>query len=174
MVSFWGVSAMRIGSVALSVLALAALPSVAFAACAGASCEEPVVVRAQRGVTIGAPPPGYTLDPSDARPDLYLVNQGPVYDGPNVLVFAEPTYSESGFAFTAPYPYVHFYSVGRGHQAFRAWRPHRHYGAKALNYPPYVTFRYRRDDETRFSRQTTGGTLVPDRVALCRQSWERS
>src|SRR5262249_46218874 len=91
-------------------------------------------------VYFGAPPAGYALDPSDARPDLYFVNQGPVYGGPNKVLFAEPTYSESGFAYAAPYPYVHFYTYGRGYRAFRA---HRHYGAKALNYPPYVTFRYR-------------------------------
>jgi hypothetical protein len=138
-----GVSVMRVGLVGLSVLLLSAMTSAVFAACpVGADCDQPVVVRATAPVYFDAPPAGYALDPSDARPDLYLVNQGPVYDGPNVLIFAQPTYSESGFAYASPYPYVHFYTYGRGRHAYRAWSAHHRYGAKALNYPPYATFRY--------------------------------
>lgn len=62
-------------------------------------------------VPLAYPPPGYVLNASDVRAPIYLVNQGPVYRGPNI--YAVPTYSEGGYAF-APYPYVTSYPVGYG------------------------------------------------------------
>ena len=128
-------------TVLMGILTAAAMP--AFAACPDvARCDQAVVVRAAPPVLFGAPPAGYLLDPSDARRDLYFVNQGPVYGGPNLTYFAEPTYSESGFAYASPYPYVHFYTSGRW-QSFRAIRRHHFSGYRPLRAPPYGTYQYR-------------------------------
>ena len=54
------------------------------------------------------PPIGYVLDPSDALPSIFIVNQGPVSTGPDVI--ALPTYSEGGHAYLIPYP-----NIGRGY-----------------------------------------------------------
>jgi hypothetical protein len=73
------------------------------------------------------PVAGYWLDPSDWRPDLYVVNAGPVYDGPNIIVAPPMIYSESGFAIARPFPYVRFYNYPRGYQSFAAPQPDARY-----------------------------------------------
>jgi hypothetical protein len=75
------------------------------------AAEEPsgvVVVRGGVPAHISLPPVGYVLDPSDARAPIYVVNQGPGY-GLAVVTYAVPTYSEGGYAYALPYPYVHGY-----------------------------------------------------------------
>ena len=111
----------------------------ALAACPGdPSCDigKPVVVYPPAPLIFAVPPMGYVLDPSDARPDLYIVNQGPVYDGPNVVWFAAPTYSEGGYAYAKPYPYVHSYWRRYAHRS-------RRYGVdRPVGYPPFGAYRY--------------------------------
>jgi hypothetical protein len=134
--------------VALSAWVVTA--SAACAACpAGGRCDDttssvaPVVVHAEAPVVLfGAPPIGYALDPSDARTDLYFVNQGPVYGGPNIVRFGQPTYSESGFAYAMPYPYVHFYTGAYGQTYYRA-RRQRFYGYRSPAHAVYDAYRYR-------------------------------
>src|SRR5215468_6658446 len=138
---------MRSCLVALSAWVITA--SAACAACpAGSRCDYAtssvgrVVVHAESPVLLGAPPIGYALDPSDARPDLYFVNQGPVYAGPNIVTFGQPTYSESGFAYAMPYPYVHFYTGAHGHTYYSA-RRQRFYGYRSSARAVYDAYRYR-------------------------------
>ena len=126
--------------------------SAAFAACPGGSnCDqatqptEPVVVYPLPPRILSIPPTGYVLDPADARPDLYIVNQGPVFDGPDVTWFAAPTYSEGGYAFDHPYPYVypydrHLRSYDRDGSAQR--RRYSAYGDRPFGYPPFGAYRY--------------------------------
>jgi hypothetical protein len=45
------------------------------------------------------------LDPADAYPPRYFVNQGPVYGGPNVTNFG-PRYYNPGYVRTRAFPYV--------------------------------------------------------------------
>ena len=90
-------------------------------------------------VRVVYPPVGYVLDPSDARPPIYIVNQGPVFSGPDV--YALPTYSEGLYADLIPYPYI-------GHGNYRTpyyptygygWhrpRPYRVVGAYAYRPAP--------------------------------------
>jgi hypothetical protein len=111
------------------VLVLAAIPSLAPSAfaCDGANCNDS---GANVPSVIYASPPlpprsivGYWLDPSDWRPDLYVVNDGPFYTGPNIIAVPRMTYSESGFAVARPFPYVRFYNYPHGYQGFAAPRP---------------------------------------------------
>lgn len=89
---------------AVAALAVAG-PAPLFAGC----CVDgpPTVVYRIPPVAIAAPPTGYVLGASDARKPIYVVNQGPVYAGPGI--YAVPTYSEGGYAYTTPYPYVKSY-----------------------------------------------------------------
>jgi hypothetical protein len=137
---------MRARVVAFSALVSVVSATAAFAACGpGEDCadttasDRPVVVYAAPPRLLGAPPLGYVLDPSDTRRDLYVVNQGPIYDGPGILTFARPTYSESGYAYQRPYPYVHFYTSGHGQRFYRAMRLRHPLAYRSLKYP----YRYR-------------------------------
>jgi hypothetical protein len=134
---------MRARLVAFSVVACLVTATTAFACGSGEDCVDttsavrPVVVYAAPPVLFGAPPLGYVLDPSDARLDLYIVNQGPVYDGPNIVTFPPPTYSESGYAYERPYPYVHFYTLGHGHHGYRGIRWRHPFADRSRGYPRY-------------------------------------
>ncbi|MEZ5789132.1 MAG: hypothetical protein R3D62_22210 [Xanthobacteraceae bacterium] len=83
-----------------------------------------------QGVCCGAygvapPPVAYAPVPYVSTP-YYVVNQGPVYKGPNI--FTVPTYIGSGTSF-APYPYV--------------YAPTYHGPAGGYGPPPYVRSSYR-------------------------------
>ena len=139
---------MRACVVAFSAVVSLVSATTAFAACGpGEDCVDatasvrPVVVYGAPPRLFGAPPLGYVLDPSDTRRDLYVVNQGPVYDGPDILTFARPTYSESGYAYQRPYPYVHFYTFGHGQHLYRAMRWRHPLAHRSLKYP--YAYRYR-------------------------------
>ena len=70
--------------------------------------EGPVVVYGAAPYDI-PPPVAYVLDPADARRPIYVVDQGPVYYGPGIVAlktFATPIYSEGGYAYALPYPYI--------------------------------------------------------------------
>jgi hypothetical protein len=54
------------------------------------------------------------LDPADARPPLYVVNQGPSFHGPGITTLARRTYSEGGYAYGNDYPYMGDDSYGYG------------------------------------------------------------
>jgi hypothetical protein len=104
-------------------------------------CTPPVVVYGVPPVPVAVPPTGYLLDPSDARRPIYVVNQGPVYSGPGI--YAVPTYSEGGYAYATPYPYVRSYWEGWPRPYVRPshhWRnpAYRPYGAA-----PYGAYQYR-------------------------------
>jgi hypothetical protein len=90
------------------------------------------------------PPVGYTLDPSDARRPIYVVNQGPVYSGPGIITFATPTYSEGGYAYALPYPYVRGYGGYGWYDApgYRGW-PRRHGYGRSVIRPYAAAYRYR-------------------------------
>ena len=118
-------------------LALAMVSSLAPSAlaCDGATCNDagndtgpgaPSVVYASPPL-LPRPIVGYWLDPSDWRPDLYVVNEGPYYTGPNIIAVPRMTYSESGFAIARPFPYVRFYNYPRGYQGFAAPHPYARY-----------------------------------------------
>lgn len=123
------------------------------------------VVYAAPPFVIAIPPIGYVLDPSDARPPIYVVNQGPLYSGPNIVTYplyvgplatlAVPTFSEGGYAYADPYPYVRTkWSYGPAR-----WQHRRHrgdWGARYGQFPsvwrspvygtsayPYAAYRYR-------------------------------
>ena len=67
------------------------------------------------------------------------LNQGPVYEGPNVFI-APPVYFESGFADEMPYPSVQFYTLGHGQHFYQAvsWH-HRRHAQRSRSYPAYST-----------------------------------
>jgi hypothetical protein len=115
-------------------IAIAAF-SVTSVARAADAVVEPTIVYGVPPVAVDLPPVGYVLDPSDARRPIYVVNQGPTYSGPGIVTYAVPTYSEGGYAYALPYPYVRtyggWYDYGRWHH--RIYRP---YGA-SLD-APYV------------------------------------
>ena len=106
-------------------------------------CTEPgpTIVYGFPPIPIAVPPTGYPLDPSDTRRPIYVVNQGPVYSG--AAIYAVPTYSEGGYAYTAPYPYVTSnwasWRYGYGARFNRHMNPaYRPYG-----YAPYGAYTYR-------------------------------
>jgi hypothetical protein len=104
----------------------------------------PQIVYGVPPLAIDVPPTGYLLDPSDMRKPMYVVNQGPVYSGPGI--YAVPTYSEGGYAYTEPFPYVRSFGYGP-YSIFQADRPlpYRYYrqGYRPYGYPPYGAYRYR-------------------------------
>jgi hypothetical protein len=110
----------------------------------------PEIVYGTAPVVIAVPPTGYLLDPSDMRKPIYMVNQGPDYSGPGIYysgpgIYAVQTYSEGGYAYVEPYPYI--WSYGHGpYSIFRAARPHgyRNYreGRRPYGYLPYDAYRY--------------------------------
>jgi len=136
---------MRFGLIALCGGFAALVSSAAYAACPGdpgcPRATEPVVVYPPAPVIFSVPLTGYVLDPSDARPDLYIVNQGPVYDGPNITWFAAPTYSEGGYAFARPYPYIHshFWKPYAQRPEGLRYRP---YVNRPFGFPPFAAYRY--------------------------------
>ncbi|WP_272840610.1 hypothetical protein [Rhodoplanes sp. TEM] len=112
-----------VAAAAACVVAIAAVAAPAVAqegCCAGG----PVVVYGAAPVPPVVPPTGYLLDPSDARPPMYVVDQGPLYRGPGI--YAVPTYSEGGYAWSLRYPYTY----GPVHRAYR--RPY--YGPRRYGY----------------------------------------
>jgi hypothetical protein len=122
------------------VLGLSAGP-VAAADCPGgcAAPAGPAIVYGPAPAVVDVPPVGYVLDPSDARKPIYVVNQGPVYSGPLIVTYAVPTYSEGGYAYGTPYPYVRTYGAYNWTYDQRFfYAPHRHrYGARgAYAYRP--------------------------------------
>lgn len=127
----------RVVSKVASVFAFGALALVASPAFAQDPCcaSGPVVVYGGSPVPPVIPPTGYVLDPSDARPPIYVVNQGPVYSGPGI--YAVPTFSEGGFAYRGPYPYVNgpVWGYGPGYGPYVG--PTRPYGV-----PPYGAYTY--------------------------------
>jgi hypothetical protein len=98
-----------------------------------ACCDEalPTIIYGAPPVPYAPPPSGYVLDPSDSRGPIYVVNQGPLYSGPGIYSYAVPTYSEGGYAYANPYPYV----SGRfgGHMSWRDAAPY--VGREADSYP---------------------------------------
>jgi hypothetical protein len=126
---------MRVCLFAMIAVGSVATASTAFAAC-GPHRDD------IRPVGICAAPlsVGYGLGPTDSRRDLYIVNQGPVYEGPNVFTSAPPVYFESGFADEMPYPSVQFHTFSHGQHFYQAvsWR-HRRHAQRSRSYPAYST-----------------------------------
>src|SRR5262245_5936633 len=113
-----------------------------------AGAHEPVIVYGAAPYDIDLPPVGYVVDPAEAHGPIYVVNQGPVYSGPGTLAFQTfplPTYSEGGYAYGLPYPYIRGYGDWRYGYA-PVYRP-RHWRGRysrlddAYGYGPHV---YRR------------------------------
>ena len=138
-----------VGAATLSTGSIAVAQT--FDCCAAPSA--PTVIYGTPPVPIVVPPTGYVLDPSDARKPIYVVNQGPVYSGPNIYavplytgavgLYAVPTYSEGGYAYAQPYPYVKSYWA---HWRWRRPYAHRRYwdpSYRPYGYPPYGAYRYR-------------------------------
>src|SRR5512139_2983639 len=85
-----------------------------FAACAAilaatvvsaAAADAPVIVYGAAPAIVTLPPTAYVLDPSDARRQVYVVNQGPTH-GAWVGAIAQPTYSEGGYVYVDDCPDV--------------------------------------------------------------------
>jgi hypothetical protein len=129
---------MRVCIVALSAVAAVVTASPAFASCGPR--EKVVGVCAAPAPCFVPPHAGCGLGPIDSRRDLYIVNQGPVYDGPNVFSSAPPVYFESGFADEMPYPSVQFTTLGHGQHFYQAvsWH-HRRHAQRSRSYPAYST-----------------------------------
>lgn len=128
----------------LGALAVVVTPAVAQQGCCAGV---PVIVYGASPVPPAVPPTGYLLDPSDARPPIYVVNQGPVYSGPGI--YAVPTFSEGGYAYSIRYPYTYGPWYG-GHGPYK--RPHayppRRYGyigpeTRVAGAPPYGAYEVR-------------------------------
>jgi hypothetical protein len=102
--------------VAIGTVAGVVWSAAALAGCPSGACDQPVIIYPSAPGIYPLPPTGYVLAPSDPRLDFYIVNQGPVYDGPNITWFPAPTYSEGGYAIARPYPYIHT------HYRSRYWR----------------------------------------------------
>lgn len=99
--------------------------------------------------------PGYPyaaprfLDPADyyqPYPRRYFVNQGPVYGGPNVSVFA-PSYYDPGYVATRAFPYVGGYGYRTPYMDpyARVYRPYR-----PNMYRPYARYRGAKVIQTRW------------------------
>jgi hypothetical protein len=131
---------------------------------AAAADQAPVVVYGAAPAIVTLPPTGYLLDPSDARPQVYVVDEGPSH-GAWVGAIAQPTYSEGGYVYlddcpaeVAPpsrrYPYVRSYHGGRGFDAPpRTGRQEygRRYGEAAAG-GPVAAYRYRPAPDARIIR----------------------
>ena len=111
---------MRRACLAACAAAMSFMASPALAECCW---PPPIVVHAAPPVIV-MPPTGYVLDPSDAYPPLFVVNQGPTLFEPFIVDPAVPTYSEGGYAFRSDYPYVRSYYGDRWFAA----PPPRRYG----------------------------------------------
>ena len=106
---------MRVCLAAIGALAAIVSSTAALAGCPG-DCQPPVFVYPSGPGIYPVPPSGY-LDPFAARRDFYIVNQGPMYDGPAIM--RVPTYAEGGYAIAQPYPHIHAHSGSRyGHPWF--------------------------------------------------------
>jgi hypothetical protein len=127
---------MRVCIVALSVVAVVTA-SPAFASCG--PHDKVVGLCAAPAPCFAAPHAGCGFGPIDSRLDHYIVNQGPVYEGPNVFTSAPPVYFESGFADQMPYPSVQFYTFGHGQHFYQAVRWHHRRHAQRGSYPAYST-----------------------------------
>jgi len=127
----------------LSVLcaSMMVVTSLANAADAADQTSDVTVVYGQPPYDPLLPPVGYVIDPSDARRPIYVVNQGPVYTGLGIMSIAVPTYSEGGYTYALPYPYVRGY---RWYDApgYRRWRWSSAYGSKVIR-PFAAAYRYR-------------------------------
>ncbi|MBI3436149.1 MAG: hypothetical protein HY056_13915 [Proteobacteria bacterium] len=107
------------------VLLLSATAAKACEECAGEETHVPTIVYGASALPVLLPPVAYGLDPSDARRAIYVVNQGPVYSGPGIVTYADPTYSEGGYAYALPYPYVGIYGPWYDESPPRYHRHHR-------------------------------------------------
>jgi hypothetical protein len=82
--------------------------------------------------------PTQLLDPSDARPPVYIVNQGGWH--PHLRYYAVPTYSEGGYAYVGAYPW----GVGSyyGYGGIGPEQVNRS-AVYQLGYRPYSSYGYR-------------------------------
>ncbi|RAI38614.1 hypothetical protein CH341_27545 [Rhodoplanes roseus] len=137
-----------VGGAAVAILLLIGAAGPA-AAQQGCCVGGPVVVYGASPVPPAVPPTGYLLDPSDARPPIYVVNQGPLYRGAGI--YAVPTFSEGGYAYSIRYPYTYGPAYGRSHYVPYK-RPHayppRRYGyigptERVAGAPPYGAYEVR-------------------------------
>jgi len=99
----------RLAAAVATALTLAATPAVA-----GFYEAAPVFYGIPPFVPV--PPIGYVFDPSDPGAPAYIVNQGPVLEGPGIYArheIAYPTVLDGGYAvvtrhaYPTPFPYVH-------------------------------------------------------------------
>jgi hypothetical protein len=97
---------MRVCLAAFGAVAVVVSSAAALAGCPGGGCDQPIVYPPAPAI-FTVPPAGFVVAPPDPRRDFYIVNQGPVYDGPDITWFPAPTYSEGGYAIARPYPYIH-------------------------------------------------------------------
>jgi hypothetical protein len=107
---------MRVCVVAMGAL-LSAVMVPAASACPVAACDH-----------VAPLPYGYV--PADDRRDLYVANQGPSFDGPDVFTTPLPTWSAGRFAYMRPYPHVQFYTFAQGLHVYRAVRWRRSYASR--------------------------------------------
>lgn len=134
------------GVVASALAVAAGSPA---AAQEGCCVGGPVIVYGASPMPPAVPPTGYLLDPSDARPPIYVVNQGPLYRGPGI--YAVPTFSEGGYAYAVRYPYTRGPWYGPAHYVpyKRPYaHPPRRYGyvgpdARPAGAPPYGAYEVR-------------------------------
>jgi hypothetical protein len=135
---------------------VAACAAVLAAVTPAVAADAPVVVYGAAPAIVTLPPTGYILDPSDARRQIYVVNQGPTH-GAWVGAIAQPTYSESGYVYmddcpveivTRPRTYAYVRSH-HGGEWFDAPPPHigrkyhaPRYGEAAVG-GPAAAYRYR-------------------------------
>jgi hypothetical protein len=108
-------------------------------------CDGEALPKVERGlpaVPFVIPPTGYTLDPSDARLPLYLLN-GPFGWGFAASTYARRTFSEGGYAFSDAYPFYDPLWGGYAPAAVLQPWPDPAYFARPFGAPPFTAYRYR-------------------------------
>ncbi|WP_201159771.1 hypothetical protein [Rhodoplanes elegans] len=141
------VQGLRFGVVAAAAIGAVTVVGSGAALAQGCCVGGPVVVYGAAPVPPAVPPTGYILDPSDARRPMYVVDQGPLYRGPGI--YAVPTFSEGGYAYTIRYPYT----WGPAHRPYKRWYGPRRYGyvgpsdlgvaERVAGAPPYGAYEVR-------------------------------
>lgn len=141
------VRSLKVVAVAAAAIGIVTIGGSGVALAQGCCAGGPVVVYGAAPIPPAVPPTGYLIDPSDARRPMYVVDQGPVYRGPGI--YAVPTYSEGGYAYSIRYPYT----WGPAHPPYKRWYGPRRYGyvgpsdlavgERVAGAPPYGAYEVR-------------------------------
>jgi hypothetical protein len=86
----------------------------------------------QQSIVYAAPP----IEPTPIAPaPIYVVNQGPAYEGPGITVPYHTWAPVSGYGPVGGYGYHHHFGYGYGHRWGYGYRPHLAYHRPFIGYP---------------------------------------